>query len=273
VQVPPIIMGPPMPLFFFVDGLGLPSGAPEVLARSALWPFLSQAERLDATLGVPGLPQSATGQTALLTGKNAARLLGHHHGPHPGPRLRALLERHGLGPRLDRAGRRFLHANGYSDRYLRAARPRRSAFAAMAELAGRRLLAHDHPLAVDPLLTQPERAANQLALLSHHHDLVTFEFWALDLAGHRAPERIPDLLDRLARTLLVLVETTDGLLVSDHGNVEEPHHPHHTRNPVPLLAWGRLKTAFIGAASILEVAPRLAAVLGLKNGNGSFFQL
>ncbi len=258
-----------MALLFFVDGLGLPRGEPGVLSRSALWPLLAWAERLDATLGIPGLPQSATGQTALLTGKNAARQLGHHHGPHPGPQLRALLERHGLGPRLVRSGRRFLHANGYSDRYLRAARPRRSAFAAMATLAGRRLLPLDHPLAVDPLLTQPKQAAARLRRLARDHDLVTFEFWALDLAGHRAPERIPDLLDRLARTLFALVETTDGLLVSDHGNAEEPHHRHHTLNPVPLLAWGHLKNTFTGAASILEVAPRLATALDLGNGNGS----
>ena len=38
---------------------------------------------LDATLGVPGLPQSGTGQTALFTGMNAPKLIGKHFGPFP----------------------------------------------------------------------------------------------------------------------------------------------------------------------------------------------
>ncbi len=36
---------------------------------------------LNATLGVPGLPQSGTGQTALFTGINAAKFIGKHYGP------------------------------------------------------------------------------------------------------------------------------------------------------------------------------------------------
>ncbi|HXT50199.1 MAG TPA: phosphoglyceromutase, partial [Thermoanaerobaculia bacterium] len=41
-------------------------GAPVVLAA------------LDAVLGVPGLPQSGTGQTTLFTGVNAQASIGHH---------------------------------------------------------------------------------------------------------------------------------------------------------------------------------------------------
>ncbi len=265
-------MGAPMALFFFVDGLGLPPDPDDPLYRGPLGPFLAAARPLGAALGVPGLPQSATGQTALLTGKNAARLLGHHHGPYPGPRLRALLAEHGLGPRLVRAGRGFLHANGYRPDYLRARR-RRSAFAAMAELAGVGLLPLKARPAVDPLLAEPEREAKKLADLAAAYPLVTLEFWATDLAGHRAPERLPELYRRLARALAVLTERGDGVLVSDHGNAEEPGHRRHTRNPVPLLAWGRLETAFAGARSILEVAPRLARALGLENGNDSHSQI
>ncbi len=254
-------MGPEVAVFFFVDGLGLPPGE-SPLRASPLWPLLEAAVPVSAGLGVPGLPQSATGQTALLTGKNAARSLGHHHGPYPGPRLRALLAEHGLGPRLVRAGRGYLHANGYPARYL-AARRRRSAFAAMAELAGVPLLLLEDPRAVDPLLERPREAAATLAALAGEASLVTFEYWAPDLAGHRAPERLPEVFRRLAACLNALIPRTDGLLVSDHGNAEDPSHRHHTQNPVPLLAWGGLAGAFAGARSILEVAPRLAPFLGL----------
>jgi len=37
----------------------------------------------DATLGVPGLPQSGTGQTTIFTGINAPAAIGEHLGPYP----------------------------------------------------------------------------------------------------------------------------------------------------------------------------------------------
>src|SRR5574340_1599560 len=44
----------------------------------------------DATLGVPGLPQSATGQTTIFTGVNAANAIGEHLGPYPNAALRKI---------------------------------------------------------------------------------------------------------------------------------------------------------------------------------------
>ena len=80
----------------FVDGVGLP---PEPLAESiyaglpALNRLLSPpcCVPLDACLGVPGIPQSATGQTAIFTGVNAAARLGRHSEGFPGPELRAII--------------------------------------------------------------------------------------------------------------------------------------------------------------------------------------
>jgi len=74
-------------LLFFIDGIGVGSSDPErnPLA-TASFPTLALTETsvpraragpplvahgIDAALGVPGLPQSATGQTAILTGVNA----------------------------------------------------------------------------------------------------------------------------------------------------------------------------------------------------------
>ncbi len=45
----------------------------------------------DATLGVEGLPQSGTGQTTLLTGRNGAAEYGRHFGPWVPTPLRPLL--------------------------------------------------------------------------------------------------------------------------------------------------------------------------------------
>jgi 2,3-bisphosphoglycerate-independent phosphoglycerate mutase len=223
-------------LFLFVDGLGL-GGALE-----DLFPFLLALAPtpLDATLGVEGLPQSGTGQTALLTGENAARLLGHHQGPFPSPRLRPLLAQ-GLYAWAKGKGLRVLHANGYRPDYLRRATEGKrlllSAFAQAARLAGLPLLPLGHPLALLPgFWEDPYGAGAKAAALARAFDLVVLEYWALDLAAHRHPESLPDRFRELTLFLQgFLAEGGVLLLASDHGNAEEPWHPRHTLNPVPLV--------------------------------------
>ncbi len=89
-------------LLLFIDGIGLaPAGVtnplsvvdmPAVRALLGGPLTLEQVQEreglvlvpLDATLGVPGLPQSGTGQTALFAGENGAVILGHHVPAFPG---------------------------------------------------------------------------------------------------------------------------------------------------------------------------------------------
>lgn len=74
---------------------------------------------VDATLGVPGLPQSATGQTTLLTGINAARMVGRHINGYPTPTLvNYLRSGHNLFSRLVAKGLRPAFLNAYTDQYL-----------------------------------------------------------------------------------------------------------------------------------------------------------
>lgn len=73
---------------------------------------------LDARLGVPGLPQSATGQTTLLTGVNAAQTLGRHLTAYPTPTLIRLLRQDNLLMRLAAQGRRVAYLNYFSDRFV-----------------------------------------------------------------------------------------------------------------------------------------------------------
>ena len=73
---------------------------------------------LGATLGVEGLPQSATGQASLFTGRNGARRLGRHQTGLPGPRMRELVVEHGLLGRAVAAGASVTFANAYSRGYL-----------------------------------------------------------------------------------------------------------------------------------------------------------
>ena len=89
---------------FFLDGVGLggpePAGNPFAAARLPNLTGLLGAEwylagrglvvgaraslaPTDATLGLPGRPQSATGQATILTGRNVPALVGEHYGPKP----------------------------------------------------------------------------------------------------------------------------------------------------------------------------------------------
>ena len=128
-------------LFVFVDGVGLGPADPDVnpLARAELpalaalldgrAPVLEAAPHhgraaslvgLDATLGVPGLPQSGTGQAALLTGRNAAALFGRHFGPWTPTALRPLVERESILARARAAGCAVAFANAYPEELVAA---------------------------------------------------------------------------------------------------------------------------------------------------------
>ncbi|WP_022798608.1 metalloenzyme domain-containing protein [Thermus islandicus] len=249
-------------LFLFVDGLGL-GGALE-----DLFPFLLELhpQPVDATLGVEGLPQSGTGQTALLTGENAARLLGRHQGPFPSPSLRPLLAR-SLYAWARRQGLSVLHANAYRHEYLeQATRERRlflSAFAQAARLSGLPLLPQGHPLALPPgFWEDPYGAGARAADLARRFHLVVLEYWALDLAAHRQPGTLPERFTELTGFLRgFLAEGGELCLTSDHGNAEEPWHPRHTRNPVPLVYTG---SPLPPPADLTGVFPWLQVILASK---------
>ena len=245
-------------LFLFVDGLGLGE------ALEDLFPLLLSLNPhpLDATLGVEGLPQSGTGQTALLTGVNAARLLGHHQGPFPSPRLRPLLKA-SLYAWAKEEGLALLHANAYRPEYLeKAVRGRRlflSAFAQSARLAGLPLLPLDHPLALPPgFWEDPYGVGARAAALTRRFDLVILEYWALDLLAHRDPERLPERFRELTLFLRgFLDEGGELLLTSDHGNAEEPWHPRHTLNPVPLVYTGEAPLPPLDLTGVLPWTQRI----------------
>src|SRR4051812_34574358 len=72
---------------------------------------------IDATLGVDGLPQSGTGQTALLAGVNAAALHGRHQPHVPPVALRPLLAERSILRRAIERGGRATFANPFGPGY------------------------------------------------------------------------------------------------------------------------------------------------------------
>lgn len=295
-------------LFLFVDGVGLaPASATNPLAtlptpalRSLLGgPLTTEqaqcGERLllrpiDATLGVPGKPQSATGQTALFTGKNGAALLGHHVTAFPGPQLKALIAEHSLFKRVTEAGRSATFANPYHAAYLdqvRRGEVRASVTTWAMEAAGLRFrdetdLANGEAvtwdavgdyfstrsnLPVEPVAAQ--EAGRRLARLANLHDLVVWETFLTDLAAHgRFGMRVEDAVERvdglLGGCLAELDPSVTMVLTSDHGNLEDGKQPLHTTNPVPLLVVGPQAPLFANRESILDLTPTILQCLGIQ---------
>jgi 2,3-bisphosphoglycerate-independent phosphoglycerate mutase len=269
---------------------------------------------IDAALGVAGLPQSGTGHTALLAGVNAPALHGHHQPHFPPVALRPLLAERSIFRRVIERGGWATFANAFGPGYweaVAARRIRRSASVIAAEGAGLRFRDGDDLRAgqaiswdvtgaamrdrgVDAQIIAPELAGANLARLAHNHDLVFYESFLPDLAGHgrfkvdarhstkvedqpsdagSSPvvrpsslkvqiHSVMDILDGLIGGALAALRPADTLLVtSDHGNVESLAAPAHTRNPVPLLVIGPGVPAFTRVDTIAEVADAIVEVV------------
>jgi len=295
-------------LFVFVDGVGAGARDPTVnpLARGDFLlsrfadgsgpplPAGGRCVLADACLGVPGRPQSATGQTTILTGENAPRALGKHLLGFPNEALRALLGARSVFRALAEAGGSGTFANSYPVAYLRALgfpcegeaefafgkrRPRASAttvafgaggapFRTWADARAGRGLTHDITGArargfgaALPSRT-PEQAAAILLDLARAHDLTMFEFFETDEAGHaRAMDAALEALARLERFLgTVVTGLPPGaslVVASDHGNVEDLGSRNHTLARVPVLGFGPAADLLDGVQDLTHIAPLL----------------
>ncbi|HUF11602.1 MAG TPA: alkaline phosphatase family protein [Longimicrobiales bacterium] len=248
---------------------------------------------LDATLGVDGLPQSGTGQAALLTGVNAAQRFGRHFGPFTPTALRPLVESESMLARGVRDGLDVAFANAYPASLIALATgsgrlplPLRSAIV-IAAMGARVLVRHEPELiAGDAIASEithtgwreglgrtdvPEISAAQagrnLAAIAERHDLTLFAHYATDGAGHlqdlnagsdawqRVDEFLGAVIGAMASDVLLAV-------VSDHGNLEDAR-VQHTRNPALCILAGPGHAALAERlSSLMDVAPALLGVAG-----------
>ncbi len=274
----------PMPTLRGLFGGAMPTTRrPRVVGVGGNGHFQSARATLaptDATLGVPGLPQSATGQTTIFTGVNAPRAIGEHLGPYPNAALRKILAHDNIFQRLVAANRLVAFANAYPPIFFeRLARgsARRSATSHAVHSANIRYrdiddLRAGRALSVFltndrwreggadvPLITAYDAGRN-LARLANEHDFTLFEYFLTDAAGHKAK---PDFtafvlneVDELLRGVLDEIDLATSLVIttSDHGNIEDTSAKKHTLNPVPTLLIG---------AGHERIAPRIHALTDL----------
>ncbi|HKG23237.1 MAG TPA: peptidase [Blastocatellia bacterium] len=248
-------------------------------------PFDGKSVPTDATLGVEGLPQSATGQTAILTGVNAPGLIGRHLSGYPSPRLKKALADYSIYKQLAAIGRTSTFANAYTRTYFEN-RPRFvSATTVAAESAGLRLrmledleageaVFHDFTnrhlieMGYDVPLCDPRLAGERLARLSAKHDFTLYEHFITDCIGHLQDGELARAhLPRLAAFVEATLKATDlsrqtVIITSDHGNIEDLKTRSHTMNPVATLAFGLARDRIIGRVRALtDIAPAIVELL------------
>jgi hypothetical protein len=256
---------PPPALVALLDGqLPVASAAPIVTGKATL-------RALDACFGMDGIPQSGTGQTALLTGHDAVAAFGRHFGPWVPAALRPLVRDESVLARAKRAGFRVAFANAYPEEIHADEKPDASSRRAsrfltagppLAALGAGVLTRHTEALMRGDALASeitndawrtrlgrtelpaidPREAGHNLTRIAAAHDLTLFAHYGTDYAGHKRDmgaaatslAKVDTFLDGIVESL-----PDDMLLVvsSDHGNIEDVS-AGHTRNPAICLTVG-----------------------------------
>ena len=285
-------------VLLFLDGIGIGENDaatnPFVRTPSPWTPFYSSSNTLphdgvviptQVDLGMTGLPQSATGQTALLCGVNSATEVGRHISGFPTPTLRTILDNESIFKKLKKRGKTGTFVNALSKEYFERLGERISA-TTRALLAGdfkpRMIddLVEGHAVSHDltnsflakmgldvPIRTVAE-STDIVAGIAKDVDFSLFEYILSDRIGHakdwEGAQHIIETLDEFLGRLIPqfdLNETT-VVLTSDHGNMEDLGVGTHTNNPVPTCVWGKGQALFQNKVSRIEdITPAILEIL------------
>jgi hypothetical protein len=287
-------------LLFFIDGLGIGTRGQhnpfdglsdaEPLAHfqnePSFVPFEGIVISTDARLGVAGRPQSASGQTTILTGVNAPAAIGTHKQGFPNQALLDIIREHSIFLQLKNRGvQSITFANTYTSQFFER-RPRWiSATTAAVEAAGLRFnvvgdlkrgraVYHDFTNKlliergedVEPRTT--EEAGEVLANIASEHQFTLYEHFMTDKIGHAqdrdAAQHLLPILARFIRRLLEKLDLnrTIVILTSDHGNIEDLSARNHTLNPVPTIIWGRNREQIASRIrSLVDITPAIVETL------------
>ncbi len=288
-------------LFVFIDGFGI--GEPDAEINpifAARTPALDKiyAEGLvmptDPLLGVAGLPQSATGQTAIFTGVNAPEAVGRHVNAQPTKPLRDIIESDNLFKRLLSSGLKVANANVYRQEYLDRMhdpsdkRYKPSVTSVMTMSAGmhfRRVEEFNKGMGIyhditgqiivdsgyDSHVITPEEAADRYYSIALENDFTLFEHFMTDLVGHKRDLQLAietiEKLDAFLGALITRLNPEEDLLfiTSDHGNIEDISVKTHTKNLVPTILYGKIPNREkVEVKSLLDITPVVLNILTRK---------
>jgi 2,3-bisphosphoglycerate-independent phosphoglycerate mutase len=286
-------------ILFFIDGLGIgeagdnnplystnniePLGVYEGNLNSVILDGI--VVPTDPRLGVDGRPQSASGQTTILTGVNAPKVLGYHKQGFPNEKLRDVLKENSIFLQLDNLGiGPNIFVNTYTPHFFSGTPRWKSAttcaveastlqFRRIPDLLGRKAIFHDftnrglQQRGFDVPIFSPIDAAEILANFQHQYRFILYEHFITDKLGHdmdheRARQHLPKLAKFIRETLERLdLHNTTFILTSDHGNIEDLSVRNHTLNNVPTIIWGRRKVQI--AKEIKDLTDITPAVIKL----------
>ncbi|MDX1416113.1 MAG: hypothetical protein R3293_18090 [Candidatus Promineifilaceae bacterium] len=292
---------------FFMDGVGL--GGPDAEQNpfvSAEMPVMSELlgredwylsgngmistsratlVPTDANMGVAGLPQSATGQATILTGRNLPQLVGEHYGPKPNTIIRTEIQKGTLFQEVVAAGGSAALLTPYPQGYFEAINSGKRMYSAVPlsvvsaglPLLGAEELRRAEAISPEftgqgwrdflgyqdiPIITLSE-AGKRISQIAGTYSLSFFEHWPSDRSGHRGSLEDAaahlEMIDTVIGGILESWADEVGLLIitSDHGNIEEKDHRRHTRNAVPTLLVGE------GHAALAERISDLTDIAGV----------
>lgn len=288
-------------IFVFIDGVGIGNKDKEtnpIYGTSALvLAKLMENSRFhaDVSLGVKGLPQSATGQTSIFTGVNAPLALNRHMSGQPTITLKKIIYKINMFGELKKMGLKVTSANVYRDEYLanmlsvkdRRNRPSVTSVMSMAEhmnfrnvgdfinnngvyhdITGERLKESGYQ--IEPI--SPQRAAQNLYELSRKYDFTLFEHFVADIAGHKSglleATSVIERLDCFLAELTSLMDFEEDILIitSDHGNIEDISVRTHTMNQVPAIVLGKKADDMVlQIHSLVDIMPYVLEMFRKQN--------
>lgn len=248
-------------IFIFLDGVGIGTASasnPFFLAQTDYLPFYQNGcilpdgtliKPVDATMGVAGMPMSATGQTTLFTGVNVPKIKNEHKESFPDREMRKIIKEKNvfsalrflnLKPRFINAfpgsshlftsDNVFLMANGdyyfsplFQDRIRRPISVTTCMMIANnmvpfgeKEVQSRDALFHDYSnrelmgRSYDLPQYSPEEAAEILFKVSRKYDFLLYEYFLTDFYGHTCiVNESVDLVKHLNRLIKRLVSMLD----------------------------------------------------------------
>ncbi|MEW6004994.1 MAG: metalloenzyme [Stygiobacter sp.] len=219
---------------------------------------------IDATMGIPDIPLSGTGQTSIFCGVNASKIIGKHFGPFPYSTLIPIIKEKNIFYELKKKKRKVEFVNAYPKiffDYVNSGKKRLSVTtlscllsdvplhkisdlhkgkALSAEIDNERLKTK---LGYKLKILKPATAANRLIKIASKNNFTLFEIFHTDHLGHGRYidklEYFSKVLDEfLFKILTKLPKNMNLLICSDHGNYEDLSIKMHTLNPALGIASG-----------------------------------
>lgn len=316
-----------MIFYIFLDGVGMGGYNPETnpFSRFAkgflapvggipksdanLPPLKSEIHYLptDAHMGVPGLPQSATGQTALWTGIPGPKVLDRHVSGFPTITLRKIISKYSIIKILNERGIKSDFLNCFSPIYLNHVeeKPKLVSASTLVQLAsGRPLktfedlrmgrgfymdLTHeiistlgiDHLKSDDSLLQKrdPKKVGENYAENFSDYGLTIYEYFITDKVGHamdwKNAEKVIQNLEAFFEGILTKMDPKNDLLIvsSDHGNMEDLGQKNHTENPAATILYGKDADRFVeNIHSLADIVPEIYKTFGLNEDLENVFK-